>query len=189
MIKDPRKLHEELQLQQLDQLESHINVNERLLHQMLWFGDYSYYSHRLIYHKDTLKIETPTFAENEQGYACAILSVPLQSFSVRIIQGKVNIGFVTYTKDFPLDNNLTQQADAIRVVFADGTFVGPEYEINRPKADFDLTSGVRTVSLNSEDYTISVSDQTTSIVGFKNVNTIGLFPIIALKSGTVIQVL
>ncbi|ELP87263.1 hypothetical protein EIN_095000 [Entamoeba invadens IP1] len=173
----------------IESLKTRINDQERVLRQMLWFGDYSFASEQLHFDRDGLKIECRETAPNKP-YALLFLYIPINSFSIRVIQGKASIGFITLNQPIPLDCNISVISDQTKVLMYDRTYIGPLDLTKKQRSNFVFNDGVVTTTFNPATNTISfeqgkVKDDDV----FVNVYEEDLYPLIAFKDDTVIQVL
>ncbi|BFU22457.1 hypothetical protein EHI8A_026690 [Entamoeba histolytica HM-1:IMSS-B] len=169
--------------QQIELLKKEMKDQSLITRQMLWFGDYSFYSEHLVFDKTTLTISCPKNVK--VSYCNIILYIPIKKFTVRVLNGNVCIGFVTVKE--PIDLNRAVKPSLLHVLYYDGVYMGDDRSLQR--SSFGLQDGVITVSYNEKTKFITFQCNDVEEKGFKGVEENNLYPLLSFKPDTVVQVL
>ena len=75
--------------EELDHLKDIVDYQGQITRQILWFGDYSFFSEHLVFDKTTLTIKCPK--EVKGSYCSLFLYIPIHQFKLLILNGNVCI--------------------------------------------------------------------------------------------------
>lgn len=170
--------------EQLEHLKETIEYQGQITRQILWFGDYSFYSENLVFDKTTLTIKCPK--EVKGSYCSAFLYIPVHQFKLRILNGNVCMGFVTLKK--PIDLNKGIPGDCAHMLYYDRTYFAEGRVIDKTQLSIQ-SGGVVTITYDPKTHIIIFECEGKQEKAFKNIDGADLYPILSFKPGSLVQVL
>ena len=170
--------------EEVEHLKDIISYQGQITRQILWFGDYSFFSENLQFDKTTLTIKCPK--EVKGSYCSLFLYIPIHQFKLRILNGNVCMGYVTLKR--PIDLNKPIPGDCAHMLFYDRTYFAEGRNIDKTQLPIQ-SGGVVTITYESKTHYIIFECEGKQEIAFKNIDSAELYPIIAFKPGSLIQVL
>ena len=170
--------------QENHQIRGQIASYEAVLRQVLWFGDYSFYSDNLVFDRTSLTIQCP--ATVTSPYCSVFLYIPITSISIRVLKGQACFGFITL--DQPIDLNRNLPYNQTHMLWYDSVYVADGRLIS--ECSFNIAAGCVTARYRPADHVISFQlDDNEPEDAFGNISENKLFPIITMKKDTIVKIL
>ncbi|KAL7719927.1 B30.2/SPRY domain-containing protein [Entamoeba marina] len=173
----------ELLKKEIKELKNQLMHQSMINRQILWFGDYSFYSDKLIYDKTSLTIGTPS--DVSASYYSVILYVHIRQFSIRVLKGDACFGFISMTGPINLDGRLPQ--NQAHMLYYDGVYYASGK--CKERSSFGMKDGVLSARYDEVNGTIYFGCNGKEDEAFRQIDESNLCAIISLRKDSTVQVL